>query len=83
MSQASSAFSTLQTLYQFTQAQDRLDLATMASVLAADRRIKFDLSKHFPDVGILEGDATEICNILYEASVSGLLNRPLPDSSCL
>lgn len=83
MSQASGAFAALQALYQFTQAQDRLDLATMASVLAPDRMIKFDLSKHFPDVGVLEGNSTEICYILYEASVSVTLNRPLPNRPCL
>lgn len=65
----------LQTLYRFTHAQDRLDLATMAALLVSDQPIKFDLSKHFPEVGVLKGSAVQICNILYEASVRSSHNK--------
>lgn len=72
MDRPSDELAILQTIYRFTHAQDRLDLATMASFLVPNQTIKFDLSKHFPEVGMLQGNAMEISNILYEASVSEL-----------
>jgi len=62
-------FAILQCIYKFTHAQDNGDVAGMKAMLLPDRNLKFDLSKHLPEIGSFEVSGSQLSEVLKGASV--------------